>query len=44
MADFGEKLVFCPYDKKHVMTEKRYAWHLSMNCKAHVIYFSFDFL
>ena len=37
MTESGDKIVFCPYDKRHVMTERRYMWHLSMNCKAHVI-------
>lgn len=34
--DLGSKLVCCPYDKRHIMPERRYMWHLSMNCKAHV--------
>ena len=38
MAEPGSKLVVCPYDKKHVMPERRYMWHLCMNCKAHVHY------
>ena len=42
MSDLGNKLVVCPYDKRHVMPEKRYMWHLSMNCKAHVRFFSFQ--